>query len=123
MDRRIYTSHVNFYILKLNLMAEKNIFPKTRFDLAKILKSNETDISSAMADLEVFIELDIAQRNSLKSSFWRFRENMRKARKPVDGLAREWWHSELSTIIELKIEQLTHSDLSTSSVIDESLYS
>ena len=86
-------------------MAEHKIVPKTRLDLARILKANDYGISETLFQLERQLELELDQdiKDSLRALLRRIKDAAKKARKSLDNLEGDWWNSEISLELETKV--------------------
>ena len=73
-------------------MAEHKIVPKTRLDLARILKANDYGISETLFQLERQLELELDQdiKDSLRALLRRIKDAAKKAKKSLDYLEGDW---------------------------------
>ena len=70
--------------------------PKSRLDLARILKANDYNIAQTVSDLQQTLDLNEDKKDSLSSLLLRIRDTTRKAKKFLDSLEGDWWHSDIS---------------------------
>ena len=73
-------------------MAEKHIIPKTRLDLADILKANSSDISQAAREIVKTLGLEEDMFRNVYAQLRKVNEQLKKARKSIDSLEGDWWH-------------------------------
>ena len=76
-------------------MAKFLTVPKTRLDLAKILKSNDYNINETISDLGSLLDLDESKKDCLHATLRRIRDTARKAKKSLDSLDGAWWNSQI----------------------------
>ena len=100
-------------------MAKFLTVPKTRLDLAKILKSNDYNKSGTISDLRSLIDLDESKNDCLHGTLRRIRDTARKAKKSLDSLDGAWWNSQI--FLEPQTTKLSIS-LPDISVTDEKSY-
>ena len=79
-------SSLKEYIFVVPLMAKFIIVPKTRLELARILKSKDHNINEAVSDLWNLLDLDESNRVCLDSTLRRRRDTIRKAKEYWDSL-------------------------------------
>ena len=77
-------------------MAENLTFPKSRIEFVRILKENNNCILTTVNYLELIFELDFDKKKSLESVLFRIRDRVKKAKKSLDCLDGEWWHSNIT---------------------------
>ena len=77
-------------------MAECPTLPKSRLDLAGLLKDNDYNIHQTLSHLEDCLDLDIERRDSLHAMLFRIRDTVQRAKKSLDSCEGEWWNSQLS---------------------------
>ena len=83
-------------------MAEKLTFPNSRIEFARILKENNNCIITTVNYIEQNFQLDFDKKKSLESVLFRIRDKVKKAKKSLDCLEGEWWHSNISMEPEVK---------------------
>ena len=89
-------------------MAEKFSFPNSRIEFARLLKENNNCILTTVNYLQQNFELDF-DKKSLESILFRIRDRVKKAKKSLDCLEGEWWHSNISTEPEVKRNRISDS--------------
>ena len=77
-------------------MAEKLTFPKSRIEFARILKENNNCILTTVNYLEQIFELYFDKKKSLESVLFRNRDRVKMAKKSLDCLDGESWHSNIT---------------------------
>ena len=88
-------------------MAEKLSFPNSRIEFARLLKENNNCILTTVNYLQQNFELDFDKKKSLESILFRIRDRVKKAKKSLDCLEEEWWHSNISTEPEVKRNRIS----------------
>ena len=76
-------------------MEERSVIPKTRRNFAKFLMKNDKNILKTLNQLEDYYKLDDERRNTLRSILQRVRDNVKKSKKSIDLLTRDWWNQSL----------------------------
>ena len=66
-------------------MAECPTLPKSRLDLARLLKDNDYNIHQTLSHLEDCLDLDIERRDSLHAMLRRIRDTVKRAKKSLDS--------------------------------------
>ncbi|KAI6651135.1 hypothetical protein LOD99_5486 [Oopsacas minuta] len=97
-------------------MTENLTFPKFRLELARILKDNNNCILKTTKYFKEHFEIDSDNTKLLETLLLRIRDRFKKAKRSLDCLEGEWWHSNISMKPELKKNRV--SDLLESSSDD-----
>ncbi|KAI6659011.1 hypothetical protein LOD99_14687 [Oopsacas minuta] len=97
-------------------MTEELTFPKSRLELARILKDNNNCVLKTTKYFKEHFEIDSDNTKLLETLLLRIRDRFKKAKRSLDCLEGEWWHSNISMKPELKKNR--DSDLLESSSDD-----
>ena len=88
-------------------MAEQ-IRPKSRHDLARMLKGNGNCIPTTITQLDQQFDLDVDKKKSLELLLHRIQDAFRKSKKSLASLEGEWWHSALTLDFDAKMKSSHH---------------
>ena len=69
--------------------------PKTRLDLAKLLKQHDFDVTLAVNEVQRILQLDNDKRKSIFSLYSEINDNLKKNKKSFDHLNDAWWNAEI----------------------------
>ena len=72
-------------------MAESDIIPHTRLDLAEILHRHDSDIPTAAQEIVKILGLEQEKYKSVCTQLAKVNEQHKKSRKFLDVLKEEWW--------------------------------
>ena len=101
-------------------MAKFLTVPKTRLDLAKILKSNDYNVNQTVSDLGHLLDLNESKKDNLHATLRRIRDTVRKAKKSFNSLDVDWWNSEIS--LEPQPTKLSISLPDITNTVEKSLH-
>ena len=69
--------------------------PKTRLELAKLLRDRNFDPQVAGDEIMRVYQLSSDKRNSVLSLFSKISDNLKKSKKSVDHVTGDWWNVEI----------------------------
>ena len=85
----------------------EQIRPKSRHDLARMLKSNENCIPTSI-QLDQIFDLDVNNKKSLELLLHKIQDAFRKSKNSLAYLEGEWWHSARTLDFGAKMKSTHH---------------